>query len=72
MKMKCFVSGFDGFQSYEEGVSDVAIDHARQVFVSGHGVPVNADGNELALDEACDLFRLNDADRAAAMINHGE
>ena len=71
MKMRTTTGGFDGFNSYQPGVCDVAIDHARRVFISGHGEPLDSDGQPLGFNAACEFFRLNEVERAKAADNHG-
>lgn len=69
MRMRAECSGFDGVNSYEAGVADIANEHAKQVFVMGHGIPVDKKDNDLPLDEAFEVMGLSvDQAEAAALV----
>jgi len=70
MQMKMKYSGFDGVNRYDAGVCDVTDDHARLVFVLGHGRPQVGKKN-MPFTQACDLFRLQPDERVTAALNHG-
>ncbi|MBI3771461.1 MAG: hypothetical protein HY272_01960 [Gammaproteobacteria bacterium] len=70
MKMNMHHSGFCGEKSYEPGIVDVNHDHARMVFLHGHGCPVNEADEALSFDDACALFRLQPAEIVIATVNH--
>lgn len=53
VRIKCFVSGFDGRQSYNaDDIIDTTVDHAKTVVGLGHGVLVDDAGNTLSLQES--------------------
>jgi len=72
MKMKVCCSGFDGEKPYKAGVVDLPIEHAKKVFVQNHGDPVNKKDMPVSFDEAVNLLRLSDDDKAIATLNRAE
>jgi len=58
MKMSMKHSGFDGEKSYEAGVVDVSVEHAKSVFQLGHGWPVDDSDKKLPLADACKALGL--------------
>lgn len=70
MKMRCDASGFDGLKSYEPGVNDININHAKRLFVSKLGAVLDADENELDFATACAELGLNSQEIAQAKLMH--
>ena len=59
LRLKCFVSGFDGHQSYAaDDVIDTTVDHAKTVVRLGHGVLVDEGNRELTAIESAAVLGL--------------
>lgn len=62
-RMKMFVSGFDGTQTYAAGDAiDTALDHARRALIRGHGRLLDDDNRVVPLAKAITTLRLPDDD----------
>lgn len=68
MRMRTEHSGFDGVESYQAGVVDIANEHARQIFVMGHGWPVGKNDKNLPAKQAFEVMGLSTDQSLAATL----